>query len=673
MYLLLLKFASLQVLFHQHFFMYATYAFAIACGVKVIISLGKNNVLFCRLVVLALGAATVWYFQPIPTLFLFLLLIASHFIGSFWMKTAPGIIKFTVGFLLFLHLYVALGITGSPKVAFVGVFILSTLVVCTFFLKKVRNYSQIGYILDRVYAVLLSLTLLEVFLLLTAFIYGSFPQSGLSWDSVYANLYNARWYVETNAFQPLEESISSLFPQHAILYYSLFYAMGGFRVLQVAYLLPLILLFFTLKTWIKQCGISMWYRILIQLLLFVAIVIAQAASGYYDLFMTSLLTLGLFGMVYVKDLSFEKRVIIASLCLGVAAASKFFALVFAPFLCLVVLVHYFRIKTKKNNEFHHLALMGVAIGLMSIPLSFWMIRSYLYTGSPVFPFFQNLFPTADYWSGGSVEQNPMTQTAISTADWIKGGVFLYPILTYFRTEFYLEGTRGYPGIIYIVLLPAQIFLLILSIYHVLVKKSKESDWIFLCLFSAFFAVGVVARYYRYVWPYQFLFALITFIYGWQYVKRIKIPIAMMFAIVFFLYAIHAVDLAESFRYVPTPYAAHIFHPEALTTEKSNTLFAQMNVLSYEKPVLDASQYWLPRVYFPQRTYMCNWYWIGGDKKVKNLLSDEQQASIFLDQFSYIIVSSDLSFTGNYCTNIVKMSTRLHQVAQDEYRVLFKVK
>jgi len=560
----------------------------------------------------------------------------------------------------------------NPAIALNSILVFSG-IISVFFLRSMQK-SQVLSIGEKMYTIIFSLSFVELGLVILAFIYGSFPQSGLSWDSVYANLYNAKWYVELNSFLPLEESISSLFPQHAVMYYSLFYAIGKFRLLQVAYLLPFFLLMFSVRAILEKIHAKHWYKILVRLLLFVPIVLAQSSSGYYDLFITSLIVLSLYAVYYAQTIKPAIRAVSFSLFLGIAIASKYFAAILIPMIGELLFHTVNRKSLLQLSLFQRMFVAGTCLVLLFIPISYWMMRSHAHTGSPVFPFFQNIFRTDKYWTfGSSVDQNPMTQTKMSGISWMKGGIFLYPIVTYFQTEYYVEATRGYTGFVYVIVVPLQFFLLGIFIWKIWKRKADSQELLYLFLFFSLFIVGTVVRYYRYLWPFQFSFGLFTFILAWKYIQKIHISQTILLTGVVFLYMIHAVDIAESFRYVPEPKKHQLLYPEALQVDGSDSIFAVINTSKDKRPVLDASQYFLLRLYFSKRTYLCNWYWIAGDQKTHSILEEGKDATNkFIQKFSYIITSADPSSPVNYCSSLIDLYKNLTPVAHDAYHIVYKV-
>ncbi len=674
MYLLLLKFESLQVLLTQHFYHSAIKALVIAIASFIIFKLGLRSKFLRVTTILCMVFLCVSYFGVLPFVTTIILTVASFFLGKKLLKNKDVAICLIFGFFLFLELFTLVGLVGSPRLAFSLILGLSLLIIVINLLARKKTLS-LSQLVPSVHSLLNQLSLIEIVLILLALFYGSLPQSGLSWDSVYANLYNAKWYVELNSIRPIEESISSIFPQQAILYYSFFYALAGLKGLQIAYLVPLLIIFFVFKRIATQFSFSRLFEVLMQLLVFVPVVMAQASSGYYDLFIASLMILSLYILIMTGEYSNQLRYLLSLFFLSLAMGAKFFAAILAPFLVLAALINSSSFKNKQF--FRSVVFTGILTLVAFGPLALWMFRTNYYTGSPIFPFFQNVFRTKELWlSENSVEQNAMTQSSISTSQWLKGGFLLYPILSYFRSEYFIEGTRGYPGIIYIVLLPFQVWLLLTIIFKLTRGRTNLVENLYLLLFTAFIGVGVIARYYRYLWPFQISLAVFTFVLIWPNIKKLKRVNLILGASLLILYPIHTVDLIESFRFVPEQPKSYRFNPDSLLNNSQDPIFKIINASEDEKPILDASQYLLPRLYLKQRSFMCNWYWIAGDRYLSEVKQLEDQETVnFIRRFSFVVTSTKKEYS-NYCTNLLETQAirqQLQEVARDTEHVVYKIK
>jgi hypothetical protein len=168
-----------------------------------------------------------------------------------------------------------------------------------------------------------------------------------------------------------------------------------------------------------------------------------------------------YSIFYLQQKNIFLKSAVAALLIGFASGSKYFPLVMAPLPILVYL------STQKISVKSMLDTM-ILITLLMAPLTTWLTRSYLNTTSPVFPFFQQYFPTPKYWDASDhLEGNFMIQTTMSTEEWVRGGFFTYPLKSYLNSSQFIEGTKGYPGFVYLFFIPIQIILLIKLIYQII--------------------------------------------------------------------------------------------------------------------------------------------------------------------------------------------------------------
>ncbi|MCL4386195.1 MAG: hypothetical protein M1326_07770, partial [Cyanobacteria bacterium] len=313
--------------------------------------------------------------------------------------------------------------------------------------------------------------------------------------------------------------------------------------------------------------------------------------------------------------------------------------------------------------------------LCLFPLSIWLVRSYLTVGSPIFPFFQSIFPTPRFWSGAELTNNFMIQTTMSTTDWLKMGFIKYPFLTYFKTESFLEATRGYPGVIYMLLLPIQALIFIKVIFSIIKRIAKKIDFYYLYLLVAFFTVGIITRYYRYLWPFQLLLEIISIIYINRFILNFKYK--MLFKIAFFLILIININnVIAYFRFFPI-ITDRFFKPnysKAISNSYDPISFINRQVKYPEKvKVLDVSKNILPRFHTKAITYECNWYWVKGLDEFAKARKNLNYSKKLIDGFDYIITSNPIGQAENYCVDkIEKEKNLLKQVFSDQYYLIFKV-
>jgi hypothetical protein len=137
--------------------------------------------------------------------------------------------------------------------------------------------------------------------------------------------------------------------------------------------------------------------------------------------------------------------------------------------------------------------------------------------------FQKYFRTPEFWEvDSSVDQNAMTQTTMPASTWLKGGVFAYPVLTYLNTAEFVEATKGFPGLIYVLLLPIQVISLGIALNHVIKRKATTMEVVLLAALQV--CLSLVWLFVTIIWPFQLSWTILTLTHAWGYVKRFCVPI-----------------------------------------------------------------------------------------------------------------------------------------------------
>jgi hypothetical protein len=541
------------------------------------------------------------YFGPLSAIFLTIFLLATLSLSQ-RLSSSPIVV-----FFLIIQAYIILGLVFSPLIS-----LYSLLLFCLIYLLIKPPHLS--------YSFLRHLNLIDCFFLLTIIILGSFPQT--HYDAIHANLYTAKWYINLNSFSPLPEATSSLFPQNSIFYYSFFYALGQEKALQIALLIPAFVLLF----WIKKLSFRSFIP---YLLLLTPIVFFESTNGYYDLFTACLTLSGLLFLLENKPLS-------SASLIGMAAATKFFPLIFFP------LPLFFAIK-KKNITTSVFCLL-----LLILPLSLNLYRTYSATGSPVFPFYQQYFSTPKLWSPSDhLEQNPTIQTTMNTLTWIKGGYLSYPFLSFFHTSEFLESPPYFPTFIPILFLP----LLGLSLYLVLFKKNltPQIKLLFLSSLFGYFFIGLLTRYYRYLWPYQFIlfvFCLLIIKRCFSFSRRFLLCLNLL-SLILLLFNLR---YSQIYFQIFSPTLTQIFQPNFYqinhTSRDPISALNQYANFNHNITILDSSSNPLGRFHRSGRSYFCNWYWYTWPL-------DSLQPDL-IKKFDYIITSNPPS-DNNICQPLVKQN------------------
>jgi hypothetical protein len=562
-----------------------------------------------------------FYFGFFESVLICLLLFSSLFLGNKIIKGLSSI-NFSFGLVINFLIFIIFSFVFGPRISLIILSIFQLLII--YFLRK--YFKQINFS-SR-------FNFFEILIISFSFILSSQPQ--LHWDAVHANLYVAKWYFLNNSLAPLTDSISSLFPQNAILYFTYFFGIGGQKALQVAYLLPLILSIFVFK----QLKLNSWLSIL---LISTPIFIFESSNGYYDslVFLSCLLAV----VVFLTDKKItNKQIYLSALFIGFGAGVKYFPL------ALTIIPTYFILVSNQNifNKLKNIFFIYILIGSS---LLIWCFRSYKYTGNPFFPFAQRYFPQAQFWNPTDIlENNFMIQTTMTSKNWMSGGFFTYPFITYDQTDKFIEAARGYTTRAPIIFnFISLIFIILLFFKFFTKKKVSVIEIVLLLSYFSFFAVGLFTRYYRYLWPFQTLISFLVIIIIQKYTK-LKYLI---------------------FLFVPLLFISNtknLGHPDYFQTNSQTNdpiLFLNSLPISNQNDlILDASKYTLPRVHFSLKTTECNWYWINGPKLIneKNSLKD----------YKYFILSTDKLYQ-NYCTqNIYQKIDNQKPIYQDTNYLIFQL-
>lgn len=584
------------------------------------------------------------YFGPIEFFKTAIFFISAFTIGKKIFKN-NNIISVIIGILIIIQTHIILSLIIGTQNSQNILYLIE--IIFIFYQRKLINKD----LYKNIQSSINSLNPIEIFVIFFAFVLSSQPQT--NWDAIHANLYNAKWYFQNNSLLPIAESISSLFPQNGILYFSYFYGLGGNKILQIAYLLPLLLLIFTLKKLKFLIKNKKLFNLGSILLIATPIFIFESSAGYYDSLVLLCCITAI--SVFLFDTNYtQKQFYTSSFIIGFGAGIKYFPIV------LFIIPLFFLLKSK-FSIFSKIKIFFISTILVLLPLSIWCTRTYIFTGNPVFPFAQKYFPTPNFWDPTDIlENNFMIQTSMSAKKWLSGGFIYYPIETYENTNKYLEATKGYTTRAPIIFNIISI-IFIINIFIKKIKKEKINNIEILLILSyfSFLLVGTLTRYYRYLWPFQTTVSIVT-LYLFFQKKRETI---LLFLIISVALLSNLKNFYDHLKYTKIS-NNKIFNPDYYQNNYTNNdpiFFINQNTHNQDF-ILDSSKILLPRIYINSKVVECNWYWINGTKKIKqeNVLKD----------FKYIILSTDSSFN-NYCIGAINsnISNTKTVFENNDYRII----
>lgn len=590
-----------------------------------------------RYIVLVLTSVLlIYYFGPLSFLFYSAFFIFSSMLGYKILKFKNDFTSgFMMGFFVLLEIFTIISLIFSPNFGFLTLFFCFLVL---FFYKNNQNFEFFTTTLSKTSNFLFNLNVLDIWLIIISFLIGSQPQT--HWDAVHANLYNAKWYIENNSFSVIRESISSLFPQNAITYYSMFYKFGALKSLQISYLFPLLMLIIYIKKFIKQIKTDSFIRYFLYLFITVPIIIFESTNGYYDLLLLVVL-LSAFYIIYFDVHRIPKiNLFCSSFLIGFAIGIKYFPglFIFLPFF------NYHYKNREEKNSIKILALLAVSLVITILPIMPWLIRTYLYTGNPFFPFLLQVFKSP-LWSINNkffVENDFVIKSTLSSFNWFFGGSLIYPLLTYHFINIFFTLSYGYTGIIYVILIPVMIVFCGLELIRVIKNKLDKNSLFILYSFISYFLIGFITRYFRYLWPYQFilyLFILIRLSNLAFFQKKYDKLLMIIFIIIF---TINLRDIVTSFKYIPI-YSKRFFQSDYFQKNKDkNNPILFLNMIKNPKniKILDSSDnpIMLPRVQIIGEVTQCSWYLINIDNELGKIYKDIKHEESWVKLFDYVIVS-----------------------------------
>ena len=125
------------------------------------------------------------------------------------------------------------------------------------------------------------------------------------------------------------------------------------------------------------------------------IVLWSATVAYIDLALMAYELLALYGVVLWWKTGRTGWLWAGAIALGFALGTKMTGLLFLALLAPLVLAAGLRAKESWGGALRRVVAWGAIAVAIGAP---WYVKSYLYTGNPVYPFFYHLFPNTRYWN-----------------------------------------------------------------------------------------------------------------------------------------------------------------------------------------------------------------------------------------------------------------------------------
>jgi hypothetical protein len=242
---------------------------------------------------------------------------------------------------------------------------------------------------------------------------------------------------------------------------------------------------------------------LLGMLIFITtpIVVWLSTSAYIDLGMTFFTTSSVLAFIKWRDLEFKqiKWLLISSICMGLAIASKYNALIALLILNLMMTFSYAH-DTKKQIAAVKYGLIFFAVTVLIA--SPWYLKNFLQTGNPFYPLFNSLFHSINHTPAQEILHNEAIQKIGSLGffrmrEVMYGESFWETLLIPLRMFFQGEDNsyRYFQGVLNPILIVFSPF--------VLFNRRYCKDKLFFVFFSVIFiimAYFLTAKQVRYILP-----------------------------------------------------------------------------------------------------------------------------------------------------------------------------
>jgi len=309
------------------------------------------------------------------------------------------------------------------------------------------------------------------------------PPSALDWDGLAYHLAAPKVFLAKHAIFYIPYDHHSNFP----FLTEMLYTVGlGFGSVSLAKLFHFWMYVGTAAAIYALCSRHLTPRIgSIGALLFmsVPVIIWEAGIAYADVTTALYLTLALYGLLNWQQNRRSQWLVICGIMGGFALGTKVLAIVPIGVMCLWMLV--------ASKRLRPALAMGLVAILVGAP---WYIKSYVYTGNPVYPFLYGIFG-GKYWSEGAAATYHGAQLAFGMGRGLDKLVMLPWNMTMSGSIFFDE-----PGKPKLFSLIGPTFLGLIPVYILAGGRRKNIGWLGLIAGVFLVAWFILMQQVRYLIP-----------------------------------------------------------------------------------------------------------------------------------------------------------------------------
>ncbi|MDI6736169.1 MAG: glycosyltransferase family 39 protein [bacterium] len=419
----------------------------------------------------------------------------------------------------------------------------------------------------------------------------------IAWDTLTYHLNLPRLYLTHHKFYPVPYNVWSNFPLNIEMLFMLCLGLKGICLAKLIHwafgiLISILLYSFSLRYFTHKIG-------LLAAVIFLTnpVVIFEKGTAYIDLGLTFYYLVALYGFFIWLDSKNDRWIILMAIFSGIGLGSKY-TQVFGVFsLGVGIILKYcfsdkarFRQITKKLFIFFGIAFLFV------VP---WLIKSYLYTGNPLYPRFYSLLG-GSYWDAELARQYSAWMHSMG----MERGLLDYLLLPWNLVVYgnpghvFYDGTLNPLGLIFIPLL-----LFLPRISKIIIYLSGFSLLFFICWASGF----VCPHKIRFLMPILPLLGLLSaytienLIVNSKWLKKFHIAIYLVIAVILLSVILpNLQDLGDRLRVMIGTESKEAF---------LNRSLKHYEMCQYINKNLPASAkilfLWENRGYFCERTYIAD--------------------------------------------------------------------
>jgi hypothetical protein len=472
------------------------------------------------------------------------LLIICYFLGSYIIRTnifnnrlekAVFLIPLGLGILsTFLFILGVFGLFYIEIIYFVMIVVLAiNFKKILALIKKVIGQAVLLFSEKKYHLIFIVSLLLFLLLIVPMVTLSIYPET--TWDSSMYHLVYSKSYLESHHIAPVENIRHPVFAQlfdllYAITIYSTKTAISA-KVLHFTMLFLCAIVIYTFCTRYYSKKIGIWSSLV---WLSVPLVIYVSATAYIDTAQGLFVIISIYALINWMNNNKKEWLIISAISLGFLCGIKYTGLFFVLFCGLVVLL-----KCVKQKYYMGIIWFSVLVTVTALP---WYLYNYVYTGNPLFPFYQNIFGYYDWSKEEFNSYNNAVNNNYGMGKGIKELLLLPWNLIFNYNNFFAEAEIT---IIYLVGLPFFIvvafkdkisrILLLLTISYMMFWFSSSQVYRYIIPILPVFSIGIIVSMNKYLFSRQnslrflLLLSILIATPGWlftlnQIVNKGKIPV-----------------------------------------------------------------------------------------------------------------------------------------------------